>query len=67
MNIYRVTVCVYKDVDIDAKDERDARRIIETLYNEEMVRDAPMYDWKVIDVRQIGKSSEKTSGIKFGR
>lgn len=64
---FDVDVRVYKTVRVDARDEHEARRLVEDPENEEWVRDEEMYTWDVIGVKQIGKSSSKHKGIVFGK
>ena len=64
---FDVDVRVYKTIRIDARDEHEARRLVDDPENEEWVRDAEMYTWDVIGVKQVGKSSSKHKGITFGK
>ena len=67
LKAFKVEVRVYKYIRVDARDEHEARSLVDDPVNEEWVRDATMHTWDVIGVKQIGKSSSKHKGITFGR
>ena len=64
---FEVEVRAYKTILVDARDEHEARRLVDDPENEEWVRDAEMYTWDVIRVKQVGKSGSKHKGITFGK
>ena len=67
LKTFDVDVRVYKTIQVDARDEHEARKLVDDPENEEWVRDAEMYTWDVIGVKQVGKSSSKHKGITFGK
>jgi len=67
LKTFDVDVRVYKNIRVDARDDREARSLVNDPVNEEWVRDAEMYTWDVIGVKQVGKSSGKHKGIVFGK
>jgi len=67
LKTFEVEVRAYKYIRVDARDEHEARKLVDDPVNEEWVRDALMHTWDVIGVKQIGKSGSKHKGIVFGK